>query len=413
MATITERRNSKGVLTGWKVTACVGREENTYKQIWKTTTIRVDDDRITETTPKKLAKQVKRLADEWGDQAKEEYEKDRAKQSGNKTKDKMTLNSFIQSKWLPLHVRNGKHAPTTTAFYENMARDITDYFSDKVLLSKVDGEAIEQYQIDMRTKLKTKQGKSYSETTIRRHLETLRNILQYAKTHKYIKANPFEEVRITTTKKEEDHIDFLAPAEAAAFIDSLSSESLFWQCFMRILLYCGLRRGECTALQWGDLDTDARKITIRRNCTVDKNSKAGFSVGSTKSGKTRVVYPTETIMKLLDAFKAEQKEKYGEIQESWFVFCNPTDPSRPIYPTTATTWLSRFMKKHNMRQISPHDLRHSSGTLSKMAGVDKKDTQVFLGHSDSKTTDRYYISADDDSQRNIGKAIEALIEKAH
>ncbi len=408
MATLTERRNSKGELTGWKVTACVGRDE-TYRQIWKTTTIKVDDERITVHTPKKRLEQVQRIADTWAEKQKAEYEQN-GKPMEKVGKDKVTLANFIRNKWLPLHVHNGEHTPTTTAFYENMASDISNYFGEHIQLSKIDGEIIAAYQIAMRTKLKTKQGKPYSETTIRRHLETLRNILQYAKAHKYIKSNPFEEFRITTsTKAEQTHIDFLTPAEAAAFIEALSSESLHWQCFMRILLYCGLRRGECTALQWHDIDFENSKIIVRQSCTVDSNSIDGFTVGSTKSGKIRSVYITDSLAELLKLYQAEQAERYGEIEDG-FLFHTPKDIERPLYPTSATTWLSRFMKKHNMRSISPHDLRHSCGTLQKMAGISVKDIAAFLGHSDTKTTNKYYVEADNATQRSIAPAIENLIE---
>lgn len=420
MATLTERRNSKGELTGWKVTACVGRDE-TYRQVWKTCTIKRDSAEITATTPKAMQKQAQRLADEWAEQQKAEYE-----QNGKVTKvskDKVTLANFIRNKWLPLHVNDGEHAATTKAFYNNMADDLIEYFGEHIQLSQIDSEVIKKYQIYLRTKAKTKQNKPYSETTVRRHLETLRNVLSFAVSasssgKKYLKTNPFADMPITSaTKKEETHIDFLTPQEAAAFLEALSSESLQWQCFMRILLYAGLRRGECVALQWQDVDTEQKKIYVRHNCTVDAESKDGFSIGSPKSGKERVVYITQTLCDLIEQYRAEQKNYFkksdSDKEESiaeWYLFHKPKDPKKTMYPTSPTTWLARFMKKHNMRPISPHDLRHSCGTLQKMAGIADKDIATSLGHSDTSTTNRYYIEADNATQRSIAPAIENLIE---
>ena len=408
MATMTERRNSKGELTGWKVTACIGRDE-TYRQVWATCTIKRDQEGITATTPKAMEKQAKRIADEWAEQQKAEFAKNGKTQKISK--DKVTLANFIRNKWLPLHVHDGEHTATTTAFYDNMAADIIAYFGEHIHVSEIDGEVIKKYQIHLRTKARTKQGKLYSETTVKRHMETLRNVLNFATAQKYIKVNPFTDTPITSsTKKEQKTIDFLTPTEAAAFIEALSSESLQWQCFMRILLYCGLRRGECTALTWEDVDFENNRIIVRRNCTVDQGGEKGFILGSTKSGKSRVVFPTEAIKTLLEQFKAEQTEKYGALSPDWFLFHTPADPARPIYPTSSTTWLARFMKKNGMRPISPHDLRHSCGTLQKMAGVPLKDIAANLGHADTRTTNRYYVEADIDTRRRGGNAIENLIE---
>ena len=101
----------------------------------------------------------------------------------------------------------------------------------------------------------------------------------------------------------------------------------------------------------------------------------------------------------------------GRLDGEAFVFSTPGDPTKPLFPTSPTTWLRRFEKKNGLRAISPHDLRHSNGTFAKMAGFDAKDIQTQLGHADTKTTNRFYIGVDTDSLREYPDAIESLIEK--
>ena len=41
--------------------------------------------------------------------------------------------AFVNDTWLPLQVRGGNDKPTTIAFYQYIARPITDYFQGTVL----------------------------------------------------------------------------------------------------------------------------------------------------------------------------------------------------------------------------------------------------------------------------------------
>ena len=379
-----------GEIVSYKFRCCVGRDE-AYRQIWRTTTLPKDDPRIEGLTPAKLLNTLSSIKHEWDAEQKEAYEK------------------FVRENWLKLHVMQSKLKPSTKAFYAYMAEDISAYFRDRIRLNEVDREAIEQYEIYLRNQAKTKGGKPLSDTSVRRHLETLRNVLRYAKVNKYIADDPFADYPIENKSDEAETVDYLTPAEIVSFYDHLESESKFWQLYVRLSLLCGLRRGEMIALKWGDINTDKRKILVQRNVTVDAGSEAGYNIGSTKTKKKRVVFYTETIDNLLADYKAEQEAKYGTLQEEAFVFCTPTDPLRPVYPTTPTTWLKRFEQKNGLREVSPHDLRHTTGTLAKMAGYSNKDIQTELGHSDGKTTDKFYVGVDEQALQSLPRDIENLI----
>lgn len=414
-----------GEIVSYKFRCCVGRNEE-YKQIWRTATISKDDPRIDGLTPAKLLNALSSIKHEWDIEQKEAYEKDHAKTDKRKEKQRVTLDKFIRENWLQLHVKPSKLKPSTKAFYGYMADDITAYFGNRIRLNEVDREAIEKYEIYLRNEAKKKDQKKkgeqsaeskpkpLSDTSVRRHLETLRNILRYAKVNKYIADDPFADYPIENKSDEAETVDYLTPAEIVSFYDHLESESKFWQLYIRLSLLCGLRRGEMVALQWGDIDTDKRKILVQRNVTVDTNSEAGYNIGSTKTKKKRVVFYTETIDSLLSEYKAEQTEKYKKdyptLPDEAFVFCTPTDPLKPVYPTTPTTWLKRFEQKNGLREVSPHDLRHTTGTLAKMAGYSNKDIQTELGHSDGKTTDKFYVGIDEQALQNLPRDIESTIE---
>lgn len=48
-----------------------------------------------------------------------------------------------------------------------------------------------------------------------------------------------------------------------------------------------------------------------------------------------------------------------------------------------------YLKKNGLRKIRFHDLRHSCATLLLKKGISLREIQDWLGHSSSKTTEKY------------------------
>lgn len=390
-------------MVSYKFTLCVGRDED-YKQIWETKTVK----RPTGLTPARERKEIEREAQNWEKKMRKIEAK--RKQDHIAEKKRLTLHDFIHKKWMSNNVQNGKHTPSTMAFYKYMSDDIAAYFGDHIKIADIDKEAIERYEGYLRKTARTKKGKPLSETSIRRHLETLRTIMRYAKTHKYVEDDIFAEYKIENLSEKKE-VDALTPEEAREFIKALDQECLFWRCYVRLSMSCGLRRGETLALQWQDVDFENMRLYIRRNVTVDRNSPDKFHIGATKSKQQRRTIITTAIAELLREMQQEQLNRFSSLPLSGFIFCNELDQMKPIYPTTPTAWIKRFERRHSLRDISPHDLRHTAGTLAKIAGADLKDIQVLLGHRDLKTTAQYYIGADDAAQRRAVEGIERLLSK--
>lgn len=229
----------------------------------------------------------------------------------------------------------------------------------------------------------------------------------------YIDADPTEDL----SQKEKPHrerkgIDFLEPAQAVQFMSCLEQEPLFWKCLVNILITCGLRRGEVAGLQWGDLDTKKLELHIERNVTHDKEAETGLHVGKTKTGEARIVPISDRLCRLLLAFKKEQESRYNAIlYPATFIFCNDADLYKPIRPDSITQHIKRFVARNNLKDVSPHDLRHSAATLALEAGADLKDVQTLLGHKDPSTTLKFYTGVSEEKQRRTVEGIESIIAK--
>lgn len=404
MASIEKRTNKNGDVIGYRFRACVGRDDH-YKQVWRTATIQ----RPEGLTPKKEAAEVKRLADAWEKEQKSVYQQTETRED----KTKITLASFIRNHWWKDHVLDGSHKKCSISFYRFMSDDIIAYFGERKRLSQIDAESIKRYIGYLQTEATTQDGKPLSPTTVKRHFETLRNILNYALRFGYIQSDPF--LKLSTKDKphrQTKQIEFLKPDEARKFILALESEPLYWKCFMNIILVCGLRRGECIGLKWSDINSKELTISINRNVTIDQESPQKYAVTSPKSGKPRTVPLSHSVSKMLESLKASQKEKYGaEIPPTAYIFCREENLFEPIYPTTPTRWQSRFVKRHNLPNVSPHDLRHTAATLALESGANLKAVQTLLGHSDASTTMSFYAGVTQEAQRKTVDGIENLIRQ--
>lgn len=406
MAKLEERRDKNGNITGYRVRVCVGRNE-LGKQDWRTTTIKYPEG----LTPKKAEKEAQRLADAWEKEKRAEYERDHAKHD----KTKISFAEFVNEHWMADHVRNGDHTPSTVAFYHYMSLELITYFGNKKL-SAIDTESIKRWVRYLNTEARTKDGLPLSPATIQREYETLRNILRYAYRLDFISKDPTEKLiqqekpRGAARDISQRENAFLTPEQAHRFLDCLACEPLRLKTMLTLMIQTGLRRGETVGLQWGDIDINAQMLTVQRNVTLDTQSPDKIHVGATKTGESRTVPLTASLVSLLCEFKAEQERNYEEtLFKTAYVFCSEPNPYAPCYPTTPTRALARFVKRHDLPPVSPHDLRHTFATLALSSGANMKALQLSLGHKNITTTLSHYAGVTEKDLRSAVEGVEFIL----
>ena len=402
---IEEIKNKDGEILRYKFRCCVGRDERN-KQIWKTKTISVDDPRIEGKTPAALRKELLRIKAEWDNEQKETF----ANSPSALDKNKITFDSFVTMKWWQDHVMDGSHKPTAIQFYKYMSNDLISYFGKKRLRS-ISGEDIKRYIKFLNNEAVTKKGEPLSATTKQHLFGTLRNILEYARRFHYIDSNPCQDLsQKEKPQREKKKVDFLEPEQAQRFLRALEKEPLFWRCFENILITCGLRRGECLGLEWQDIDEKKLTITIARNVTMDKNSELKYHIGTPKTGEGRTVPISKRLFNMLQDLRREQEKKFDvKFAPTAFIFCSPNNPLKPIFPTEPTRWQRRFVKRHKLPPVSPHDLRHTAASLALEAGANLKEVQMLLGHQDPSTTLAFYAGITEAAERKVIEGIENIL----
>ncbi|MBD5094312.1 MAG: tyrosine-type recombinase/integrase [Subdoligranulum sp.] len=319
----------------------------------------------------------------------------------------MLFREFINQVFWPLHVESGNLKPSTVTFYRNMLPRCNEFFGSKKL-SSIGKADVEQFIAWLRRQQQAN-GNALSASTVKHHFNFLRICLTFAENHELIAKNPTRGV--SAPKLPHKNVDYLSPADANAFLSAIARQPTRWQAIMLILLYLGLRRGEVCGLQWQDVDFEHCTLSIRRNVTY--TPKKGIYVGEPKTENgIRTLPMPKPVAAILHQWHKEQVNLYGveRMPDNAFVFSSNTDAYTPQFPTNITSKVKRFMKQNGLPDCSPHDLRHTCGSLMLESGASVKMVQMFLGHEDPETTLRFYAGTNAESLRAASNVLSATLE---
>lgn len=147
MASVKPNYNKAGEIISYRFRACLGRDDYTGKQEFTTKTVPAP----LNLTPAKALKKMQVLADLWEEEVKK----------GNAPAQRLSFKYFIEQEFLPVHVCNGKHSPSTVKFYKDICSKLVDRFGSKNL-DAVKSLDIERYLVDL-TKETYKRGKKGKE----------------------------------------------------------------------------------------------------------------------------------------------------------------------------------------------------------------------------------------------------------
>ena len=160
-------------------------------------------------------------------------------------------------------------------------------------------------------------------------------------------------------------------------------------------------------------------LNIQRNVTVDASNKEEtdpekkIHIGQLKGrGKdeSRKVPVSKYVLGLLDSYKKDQEDKYGaSLLPNAYIFCRETNPYIPLYPTEPTRMMAKFIKRHKLPNMSPHDLRHTAGYLAIESGSSVKEIQALLGHKDPALSLKFYVGITEKAQHKTVDGIENLL----
>lgn len=380
MAQIIPRKNKSGEITSYTIRVSRGTDSNgkplkTYNTSFK------PDKGMTE---RQREQAVKAFAADF---------ENKCKFCGGNCSDNMRLSEFI-----PIYLETAKTtlSPATYNFYKQKIDSIIIPALGHLRLKDIKPAHVQQFinQLsaipkEKRSGLENETGETLSPSTVRRIYSILQAILKQATKQGFITDNPAKAERLTLPKAQTPKIEIFTKQEAAEMLDCLEKEPLQFQTLIQLAIYTGARRGELVALKFSDIDFENRKITIERSAYKLKGEPV--KTKPPKDYETRTITINDSCVELLKLLKAEKIEEEQRIGSKWvngnWVFTQWN--GEIMNPMTPTKQFSKFLDKYGLKHRKFHSLRHTSATLLLYAGVNIKQVQGRLGHSDIETTNKY------------------------
>ena len=228
--------------------------------------------------------------------------------------------------------------------------------------------------------------------TILHYHRLIASIMSTAIHWQVLVSNPCSRVKPPRIERKE--ANYLDDVQTLHLLKCLSGEELKYQTMIKILVYSGVRRGELCGLKWTDIDFQNKLVTIERAILYTKEK--GTYVDTPKNNSSnRVIKLPDEVFKLLQEYKLLYNANRVKAGDRWedtgYIFTQWN--GKPMYPGTISAWFGKFVKRHELPDISIHSLRHTNATLLIANGTDLRTVSKRLGHSNLSTTGNIYTHA--------------------
>ena len=237
-----------------------------------------------------------------------------------------------------------------------------------------------------------------------------RRILQYGVTMQVIQHNPARDVIIPRKQQNKEHkVKFFSNQELKQFLDYLedldqsSYENFFDYILYKTLLASGCRIGEALALEWSDIDL--KKGTISISKTLNRYQET--NTPKSKAGLREIDIDKATVS-LLKQYKKRQQVQSWQLGRSEGIVFTPFT-TKYAYACLLRKRLQSHFKAAGVPDISFHGFRHTHATIMLYAGIEAKDLQYRLGHSNISMTLNTYVHATKEGAKKAVSIFEAAI----
>ncbi|MEG0339727.1 MAG: site-specific integrase [Oscillospiraceae bacterium] len=255
--------------------------------------------------------------------------------------------------------------PNTVAGYKTALNQAKKYFAD-IPISKISSKNVETYLLDY--SLIRFKGDAPAAKTVRNRLLLLNMLFTYAIKEGIICTNPAAVVRVP--KNLEKHTRaFPTPFDINAVIENVNAP---FGLFFFLALYTGCRRGELLALQWKDINFEAREISVYKSVYFS-GDKPFIKKPKTESGIRKII--------LLDKAYDVLLTRRGKPDA--YILGN--ENGELLKHKQTSTLISQY-RAISHTNICAHSLRHYFCSECFESGLDVKITQLLMGHSDVSTT---------------------------
>ena len=230
-------------------------------------------------------------------------------------------------------------------------------------------------QADIKAYFNDNNEKSLS--SLQKDLICLKGIFESAIDNDLIIKNPCRNIKIKSTKEKQKKRTYDKET-----VDKLCEVEHKYSLIINLLLKLGLRASEICGLKWENVDLKKNTVTICNSVVAE----GGISyVGKPKTENSIRKLPLDE--RLVQLFNASEKTSDFVInKEGKFIVPNQ------LYVMVGVFY--NYVKAPKENKLSPHELRHTCGTLLYESTKDIYHVSRYLGHSDIGITTKIYVHSE-------------------
>lgn len=319
-------------------------------------------------------------------ETREKAEEYKAQYSKGETVNKNISFTEWSEKWLKTYKEKNIKSSTYKFKYTSFLETHLKPYFKQVKIANIS-------QIDIQNFINAKS--EFSKDTQKRYVYILKAIFESAVDNDIIYKNPVKNIVLKSGVSKNEKLTY-TQAEVDKIIEFAKSHK--YGAAIIVFLKTGVRRGELLALQWKDIDFENNIINIQRavaDIPVNGILKPVIEENSneTKNHDRQIPFNDmvrEVLLKIEKTNEFVFPNQKGEIN-------SPNNYSRRQY----AFFMKELQKEYpEIKKLSPHELRHTCGTLLYESGVDLRIIQKIMGHADLKTTSEIYIHDNIDYMKN-------------
>lgn len=319
-----------------------------------------------------------------------------------KDKKEQTFESFAREEWLLKYAPENIKPRTIERYMELLQQRIFPKIGDRPLSDVKPLELVDIFSAMQNNR----SGGLLSRKTKNIILSAVKSVYQAALLWRLVPYNPAEgvtlgKVPMQATQKTAPYNEM----ELVHVFNCMMQETMQNRLFLSLAIITGGRLGEIGALQWKHIDYVSKTVTFEQSL-IKLHGEPTQIQASTKTNVIKEIAIPSALLDLLIHYQIQLS--------SGVSYCKLADKEGFVLghlynPNSLREKFEVFIRKHGIRKIKFHDLRHTSASYLFEEGVSLKEIQSILGHTNINTTASIYTHISQEKQQYAAGKFDKII----